>query len=197
MSVSGGAAREDKAQRADGSIAGGELHPSASMAVRGEGVHALHPRHILAGAIGGGATVCPALAQQLQSLGGRQLLRGYAADELIGCATAYAIAEYRLVALSGLYWNGAQLAWFKGVELVPFAAGSLLSSRDDALFHRFYGEVGGGMRGFFDWGGVQPGLVAIDMGIPLSRPSATYTDADGLLGRRAPNGLYLAFEQAL
>jgi hypothetical protein len=197
VSVAGGAAREDDVVRADGTRASGALHPSASLSVRAEGVRALHPRHILAGAIGGGATVCPALAQQLQALSGRTLLRGYAADELLGCATAYAIGEYRLLVVSGLDWNAAQLAWFKGLELVPFAAAGALSSRDDLLFRRLYAEVGGGVRGFFDWGGVQPGLVAIDLGVPLSRESAVETDADGLLRRRAPYGLYLSFEQAL
>lgn len=194
-SISGGAARQDRSAARDAPT-DASVHPSATLAVRGEAVHALHPKHVLAGAVGAGATVCPALAQQLQALSQRRVLRAYAADELIGCSTAYAILEYRLGLISGLYWNAAHLARFKGLQLVPFAAGGLLSSRSDALFDRFFGEVGGGLRALVDWGGVQPGLFAVDAGWPLSRRSNTYVDSNGLLQRRPPFGLYLSFDQA-
>ncbi len=186
-SVSVGAAREDHAS----------VRPSAGVAVRAEGVHALHPRHVLAGAVGGGATVCPALAQQLQALSGRQILRAYAADELLGCGAAYAIGEYRWLAVSGLYGNLAQVAWFKGLELVPFAAAGLLSSRTDVVPKDFYGEVGGGVRFFVDFGGVQPGVISVDLGLPLSRRASTTVDSDGTVRRRPPVGLYLSFDQPI
>jgi hypothetical protein len=197
VALYGGAAREDSEKHPDGTETAGTVHPSASIGVRGEAVHALHPRHILAGAVGGGITVCPALPQQLQALSGRTLLRGYTADELLGCSTTYAIGEYRLVAINDVYLNAAHAAWFKGLEIVPFAAGGLLSSRTNAVLERFYGEVGGGLRALVDWGGVQPGLFAIDFGLPLSRRSNTFVDAEGLVRHRPPFGLYVAFEQAL
>ena len=152
---------------------------------------------MLAGAVGGGATVCPALAQQLQALSGRQILRAYAADELLGCGAAYAIGEYRWLAVSGLYGNLAQVAWFKGLELVPFAAAGLLSSRTDVVPKDFYGEVGGGVRFFVDFGGVQPGVISVDLGLPLSRRASTTVDSDGTVRRRPPVGLYLSFDQPI
>jgi len=185
----------------DGGIVkrGGDVQPTVSAAVRGEQLFWPHPLHVIAIVGGGGITRCPALPTQLQGLSGRQLLRGYAADELLGCADAYAILEERFTILRGVYWNVAQLSWFKGLELVPFIAGGFLSSRTTAadLLSHPYAEVGGGLRALFEFAGVQPTLLSVDVGVPLSRDSRSYVDADGALRMRAPIGLYVSFEQTL
>jgi hypothetical protein len=130
-------------------------------------------------------------------MSGRQYLRAYAADELLGCADAYAIFEERFTVLRGIYWNTAHVAWFKGIELVPFAAGGFVSSRTTAsdLFDHAYAEVGSGVRAFFEYAGVQPTMLSVDVGVPLSRSSASYLDSSGIVHHRAPIGLYISFEQ--
>jgi hypothetical protein len=185
--LGGGIARQDD----------GAQYPTVGVSARAGKLWWVHPRHVLAALAGGGATYCPAVPQQLESLSGRQLLRGYAADELLGCAAAYAILEDRITVLRGVYWDAAQLAWFKGLELVPFVAGGFLSSRTTAadLLEHPYGEVGAGLRAFFDYGGVQPGVVSVDAALPLSRASTTYVDATGVTRTRPPFGLYVSFEQ--
>ena len=101
--------------------------------------------------------------------------------------------------LRGEYVSVAQLTWFKALELVPFVAGGFLSSRTTAsdLLEHPYAEVGGGLRAFFEWAGVQPSLLSVDVGVPLSRGTRQYVDADGVARRRAAIGLYVSFEQTL
>ncbi len=202
--VAAGIARQDDAPPGstfDAGIVkrGGDVQPTLAMSVRGEKLWWPHPLHVVALVGGGGVTRCPALPTQLQGLSGRQLLRGYAADELLGCSDAYAIVEERFTVLRGEYVSIAQLSWFKALELVPFVAGGFLSSRTTAsdLLEHPYAEVGGGLRAFFEWAGVQPSLLSIDVGVPLSRATRQYIDADGAVRRRAPVGLYVSFEQTL
>ena len=202
--VAAGVARQDDAQPGSTFDAGlvkrgGDVQPTLAMSVRGEKLWWPHPLHVVALVGGGGVTRCPALPTQLQGLSGRQLLRGYAADELLGCSDTYAILEERFTVLRGEYVSVAQLTWFKALELVPFVAGGFLSSRRTAsdLLEHPYAEVGGGLRAFFEWAGVQPSLVSVDVGVPLSRGTRQYVDSDGVARRRAPIGLYVSFEQTL
>ena len=82
---------------------------------------------------------------------------------------------------------------------MPFAAAGLLSSRDRAtdLLRHAYFDVGLGLRAMFDYAGVQPGVLALDFGVPLSRATTCRSvAADGsCAARRAPLSAYLSFEQ--
>jgi hypothetical protein len=56
-------------------------------------------------------------------------------------------------------------------------------------------SVGGGIRFHYEYGGVQPGVIAIDIGVPIRRTSEVYS-VDGVFVRnRAPVGFYVAFDQ--
>lgn len=178
---------------------GGRTLVAAGASVRGQLLVWPHVEHILA--VTGGAQLvrCPALPQALPSLGGRHYLRAYEADELLGCAAAYGIVEHRWSPIRGYYVNAANLAWARRLELVPFLAGGLVSSGDTALdlFSRLHGEVGMGLRAFFDHAGIQPGMMALDVAYPLtdSPRCVEHDETGGCLRRRAPFGMHVSFEQ--
>lgn len=152
-------------------------------------------------AVTGGAAFarCPALPQSLPGLGSRQILRGYEVDELLGCATAYAILEDRWSPIRGLYVNAADLAWGRRLEFVPFGAVGTLSSRDTAadLFQRYRFEVGLGLRAHYDYAGIQPGVLALDFAVPLNRTDACRTTGatGACTSYRSPIGFWVSFEQ--
>ncbi len=91
--------------------------------------------------------------------------------------------------LSDLNLNAVHVAWLREVQLALFGgAGVVLSPRGDSDDVAAGAEVGGGVRFHFDWAGVQPGILVVDLAIPLIRDAET---------RRGRNGFrfFLAFEQ--
>jgi len=146
--------------------------------------------------VGGvGWTFGDALSGELQQLGGRFLLRGFGTQELVGRGKAYLVAEHRITALSDLRWNLVHLAWLREIQLAVWTGGGMTfdSIPDGGL--RLAAEVGGGLRFHYTYGGVQPGVMSIDVGVPLTRnPNAIGSDGR-LNSTRSPIGLYVSFSQ--
>lgn len=172
---------------------------TATLSARGQRLFWPHLNHTLAVTAGASMVRCPALPQSLAVLSGRQLFRGYELDELLGCGTAYAMFEERWTVLRGVYVNAADIAWGRRLDLVPFVGAGLLSSRTTLadIFSRPVFDAGLGLRAFYDYFGVQPGILSVDVGLPLSRTnSCASRNAAGACRRlRQPLGLYLSFEQ--
>ncbi|MFW5921616.1 MAG: hypothetical protein ACOCUS_07230, partial [Polyangiales bacterium] len=122
-------------------------------------------------------------------LGGQFLLRGYESDELVGDGIVYGVAEHRWTALNDLALNALHLAWIREIQIALFAGGGLGVEPvriDDALEPA--AEVGAGLRVHFEYAGVQPGVLAIDVGLPLLRTEQARET-------RAPIGVHIGFDQ--
>ena len=177
----------------------GENHLALTLSARGQRLFWTSVTNVLALTAGASLAKCPALPHALPTLGSRQILRGYEIDELLGCATAYAILEDRFSPFRGFYWNAANLAWVRRFQIVPFAAAGTVSSRDSAadIFQRFYAEAGIGLRAHYDYAGVQPAVIALDLAFPLTRrDDCRSRDPSGrCLAERAPYSVWVSFDQ--
>lgn len=129
------------------------------------------------------------LNAELQSIGGRYALRGFANDELLGRGVVFGVIEHRYTVLSDLAINVFHGVWGRELQLATWVgAGGVFGALDgrDAVFAM---EAGIGLRGHYEYGGVQPGVIALDFGFPISR----YVSETG--GGRQPIGFYLSFDQ--
>ena len=172
--------------------------PTLSLSFRSQTLFWPSLSHTLAWTSGGAVIRCPVLPQSLAVLSGRQGFRGYEIDELLGCSDIYTMLEDRWTILKGLYVNTADLAWGRRLDLVPFVGMGFLASRKTAadLFSRPIFDAGLGLRAIYDYVGVQPGILALDIGYPISRTDRCARDTTGkCLRYRQPLGFYLSFEQ--
>lgn len=145
----------------------------------------------------GGAsyTVGDALPGQYQALGGRYLLRGFESGELVGRGRAYAVAEHRWTIIRDLDVNFLHLAWIREVQLAAFGgAGLLIDGLTESGTH-FVADAGGGLRFHFQYGGVQPGVLTLDLSAPLTRASRDVLVNGVVIRERSPVAFYLAFDQ--
>jgi hypothetical protein len=166
---------------------GGRFLPTLTMSARGHYYIWEHVRTATVLIAGGGLLLGNAFTAQLFALGGRQTFRGYEANELLGRANAYVIAEQRIKPISGEFYNFV-VSWVKALEVVPFAAFGVLSKRGSAFeYGKLAGEVGVGFRFLHEYAGVQAGVVSLDIGVPLIRDDPNH--------RRQPVGVWLSFEQ--
>jgi hypothetical protein len=173
----------------------GETRLTGSVGLRGSYTLGLGLRNVLVGVVGGGATFGDALAAEYQGLGGRFLLRGYDTSEVLGRVAFFGVIEHRLTVLSDLSWNIVHLAWLREIQLATFTgAGVALDALGtDSTVPAF--EVGGGVRFHFEYGGVQPAVLSVDLGVPLVRDGSRL-GADGLEGaQRSSYALHIAFDQ--
>jgi len=167
----------------------GSLNLGARGAVRAGTIVPVGLLNAFAFVVGGGFTAGPALNADLQSLGGGNGLRGFANDELLGTGALYGVIEHRITAISDLAINIMHLAWVREMQLAWWVgAGGVFETTEgrDAVFAL---EAGAGVRFHYDYGGIQPGLLSLDVGVPISRfwDPATNT--------RPPVGFYVAFDQ--
>ncbi len=140
---------------------------------------------VLAG--GGGFTIGPALDADRQSLGGRYGLRGFANGTLLGNGALYAVLEHRFTAITDL---GINILWgvvAREVQLAWWVGGGAVFDTQDGRSVRGAFEAGGGLRFHYEYGGIQPGVLAIDVGVPIS------AYAEGQSG--TPLGFYIGFDQ--
>jgi hypothetical protein len=131
------------------------------------------------------------LDNELPGIAGPFEMRGFENDEGIGDAVGLLIAEHRWTVFSDLSVNALHLAWVREIQLAVFAAASVTLNPIDRREHRDLvgeAEVGGGIRFHFEYGGVQPGVLALDVGVPLTR----YGEARA---RRSPVAIHLGFDQ--
>ena len=142
-----------------------------------------------------GWTFGEALPGENQALGGRFALRGFETTELVGRVGAFGVVEHRWTAVSDLEWNLLHLAWLRELQLAAFVGGGVMmnSIRDGATVGA--AEIGVGLRLHFEYGGVQPGVFAVDVALPLTRGQNT-VGSDGVRGAdRLPLGLHASFDQ--
>ncbi len=178
------------AVRDDGTIGG-----TVRGGVRGGVVFPLGLVNALVLVAGGGFSSGEALPSELQSLGGGATLRGFESDEVLGRGLVYAVAEHRWTAVRDLSWNLAHLVWVRELQLAIFTGGGLVFGTTDGQDVAGGVEVGGGLRVHYEYGGVQPGVISIDVGVPLTREDARVIQ-DGVLVRyRNPVGFYIGFDQ--
>ncbi len=178
------------AARDDGSIGG-----TFRGGVRGGVVFPLGLLNALVLVGGGGFTAGDALPSEMQSLGGGATLRGFESDEVLGRGIVYAVAEHRWTALRDLSWNLAHLVWVREIQLAVFTGAGLVFGTTTGEDVAGGVEVGGGVRVHYEYGGVQPGVIAIDVGVPLTRQDARVIQ-DGVVVRyRNPVGFYIGFDQ--
>lgn len=159
---------------------------------------------------GGGFTAGEALAAELQPLGGPRRLRGFESGEMLGRGVLYGVIEHRFTAFRDLAMNLAHLVWVREIQLVFFAGAGVVFDRtvpsyavvgvgpggepipsirhDDVLGAA---DVGVGIRVHYEYGGVQPGVISLDLGYPLTR-FVTQHPGDR---PRNPVGFYIGFDQ--
>lgn len=145
---------------------------------------------------GGGLTLGDALASELQGLGGASRLRGFESGELLGRGVIYGVAEWRWSAFRDLAINLAHLIWVREIQLAAFAGVGAVFDRTEAMTGRHddavgAADVGAGVRIHYEYGGVQPGVLSLDLGVPLTR---------GLVAQpgdpvRNPVAFYVGFDQ--
>ena len=101
--------------------------------------------------------------------------------------------------VSDLALNVLHLVWAREIQLAWWIGGGAVfdtpaTARADGTtipgeVARGALEAGAGLRFHYEYGGIQPGVIALDFGVPLSRywqsPQST----------RTPIGFYLAFDQ--
>jgi hypothetical protein len=135
------------------------------------------------------------LETELQRIGGLFGLRGYQIGDVVGEGRLAGIAELRYTLLTDLALNALHLAWVRELQVALFAGGGGLfqPTRGDAELFGL-ADVGLGFRWHVEYGGVQPGVVAIDLAWPL----ADVPGRQGLLsGQSAFPNVYFYFNQYL
>jgi hypothetical protein len=150
----------------------GSLSASVAMAVRGAIMIPMGTRNALLLAGGTGATLGRPLPGELQSLGGLGALRGLRSDALLGRGRVYAVAEHRATLLADLGWSLAGVVFVRELQLGVFAGAGLVFDewRADGAPGRAVAaaaDAGGGLRLHFHYGGVQPGVLVLDLAVPL------------------------------
>ncbi|MGF1467031.1 MAG: hypothetical protein ACFCGT_12940 [Sandaracinaceae bacterium] len=137
---------------------------------------------------GGGFTAGRALSSELQTLGGAARLRGFATPEILGRGALFGIAEHRWTFLRDLSINVAHLVWVRELQLALFGGTGVAFDVEgqEGGGARGAADAGLGLRVHYDYGGVQPGVMVLDLAFPLTR---RVTD------RGAPVAFYLAFDQ--
>ena len=178
------------AVRDDGSV-GGNVRGT----VRAGAVFPLGLVNAFAIVAGGGFTAGDALPSELQQIGGRAGLRGFESGELIGRGALFAVAEHRWTAVRDLSWNIAHLLWVRELQLVAWTGAGAVFGTPQGLSALGAVEAGAGLRVHYEYGGVQPGLLAIDIGVPLTRQDPRVFQNGMLLRTRSPVGFYISFDQ--
>ncbi len=153
----------------------GSEGPSAdalSFAVRGVRQWQLGARHQLAvrGAVGTYLAGTP--REQLAfALGGRGNVRGYAVSAVLARHRALLSGEWLHPLLPDTELDAFQLFFVNGIDGVAFgdvavAADELGALSDGPLFS----DVGYGLRFYFDYAGVRPSVMSVDVAWPIERP---------------------------
>ncbi len=110
-----------------------------------------------------------ALPGERPGIGGPLLLRGYQTSELVADGVVFSVVEQRFTPFTDLAIDALHLAWVRELQLAVFAGAAGAFHASDGRDVVFAAEVGGGLRLHFDYFGIQPGLFALDVGVPLVR----------------------------
>ena len=175
-----------------------ELHHSLSISTRVFFLHSFSGAHAI-GLYGGvGGTFLETPEGQMQSLSNRVTLRAFESNETFGRIKIFAGAEYRHLWAHNIGLNILNLTRLEGIKGVFFLAGGTVSEKDsyDGLFaaDRMYAEVGYGLVLLLTYFGAYPGVLELDIAVPvypLSRDRSKRDDGSD----RLPVGVYLSFFQ--
>lgn len=160
---------------------------AASFSLHGNVTRSPSWRHTFVIAVDAAGVVGTVLEGQRLGIGGPGLLRGYEYTELLGKGRALAVVEYRLTALADLHINLFHAFYLREVQLALFTGAGVVTQSDDGRALAPAAEVGVGVRLHFEYGGVQPSLLSLDMGVPLIEAPQ--------FGRVVPVTTVLSFEQ--
>ncbi len=159
-------------QRIVGTLTSPELTADAvSVSVRGLRQWRLGLRHQLSvrGSVAAYVAGRPQ-AQLLLPLGGRQQVRGYATDAELARARGIVSAEWLHPLITDLDVNGFFLAWVTGIDGALFVDAALAGDTlAEAVEGPVFGDVGYGLRFYIDYFGVRPGVLAVEVALPLVR----------------------------
>ena len=115
------------------------------------------------------------------ALGGRFAVRGFAQNYKFGAQRLLASGEWRHDVARGFRTNLGDALFIDGVEGALFTDVALLGDEARDLFKReaFAADVGYGLRFLLDQAGINPGVLSVDVGIPLThfdpqRPVSVY-----------------------
>lgn len=146
--------------------------------------HQLSVRASLAGYLAGRPQT-----QLLYSLGGRTGIRGYASSAELGRVRGILSAEWLHPLAPRLDINGFYIAWVTGLDGALYGdIGLVGDDLEEAIRGPVFGDVGYGLRFYIEYFGVRPGVMAIDVALPLVRARGATE-----LG---PPALYIAFTQS-
>ncbi|MFO0724563.1 MAG: hypothetical protein U1E65_12320 [Myxococcota bacterium] len=127
--------------------------------------------------------------QQLFSLGGRTGIRGYATDAALGRFRALLSAEWLHPLLPKMDLDGFYIAWVTGLDGALFGdVGVVGDDLPQAFAGPVFGDVGYALRLYIEYFGVRPGVLAVDVALPLVK----VRDATQL----GPPAVYIAFSQS-
>jgi hypothetical protein len=140
----------------------------------------------------GGFTTGAALDADRQLLGGRYGLRGFANDELVGNGMLYGVAEHRYTMIGDLAINVLHGVWAREVQLATWVGAGAIFDTPRGETARFAAEAGMGLRFHYEYGGVQPGVLALDLGVPVSRLIERSERVEPL---GTPIAFYVSFDQ--
>jgi len=109
--------------------------------------------------------------QKLLALGGRQLMRGYSIQHRFGRVRGLASLEWRHPIFQQMNMNLGYLLWLDSMDGGLFADASILvdAFQESQILdseNQFF-DVGYSFKLYFDWFGVQPSVMMIDLGWPV------------------------------
>lgn len=134
---------------------------------------------------------------QLLGAGGPTSLRGYAIGEIFGRSRLLAHGEWRGALRHDLGVNVGHFAFLRGVGAAAFVdVGALsgCSSYTDLVdADSLYASAGFGLRLFYDNFGVQPGMMALDLAVPLVIRPRDCLNVPAAVTTRPPFMIYLTF----
>ncbi|MBK7153478.1 MAG: hypothetical protein IPH72_17160 [Sandaracinaceae bacterium] len=160
---------------------------AVSFVLRGNVTRSPSWRHAFVFAADVAGVIGTTLEGQQQGIGGPGLLRAYEYTELLGLGRLMAVAEYRVTALADLHINLFHLFYLREVQLALFTGAGVIVRSDDGRDLAPAAEVGVGLRLHFEYGGIQPSLLSLDLGVPLIEAPQ--------FGRIVPVTTVLTFEQ--
>ncbi len=107
-------------------------------------------------------------SQLLYFLGGRTAVRGYVIDDTVGRYRALGSAEWLHSLLGEANENVVELVWATRLDGAFFADVALIGNDlGTALARQVRADVGYGLRIYLDYFGIRPGVMAVEVAVPL------------------------------
>ena len=128
-------------------------------------------------------------SQLLYFLGGRDAVRGYRVDEEVGRFRGITSAEWVHTLLGDVPTNAAELVWTTRLDGAFYADLAAIGDDLSGPFNRrLRADVGYGFRIYLDYFGVRPGVMAVDIAVPLLDDQGRF--------KVGPPAVYIDFAQS-